>query len=92
MCTIGGCGQLTTCSETVGHETFEENRLEVGPSQVDCGGVPCRSRTDDDLGREKIIKNGWGDQVEESEEKTYDFGMHLRAPLVFPGDWGHVVL
>ena len=47
--TIGGCGQLTTGGEAVGHETLEEDGLEVGPSQVDGGGVSCGSRADDDL-------------------------------------------
>ena len=52
--TVGSCGQLTTSSEPVGHETFEENGLEIGPGQVDGGGVPCRSRADDDLkGKDK---------------------------------------
>ena len=55
--TIGSRGQLTTGSKTVGHETLEEDRLEIGPSQVDGGGVSCRSRADDDLWR-KDQKNG----------------------------------
>jgi len=49
--TIGGCGQLTTSGKAVGHETLKKHRGEIGPGQVDGGGMSCRSRADDDLGR-----------------------------------------
>ena len=58
--TIGGCGQLATSGKTVGHETLEKDRAEVGPGQVDGGGMSCRSGADDDLGRER---SGIGTQV-----------------------------
>ena len=47
--TIGRRGELTAGSEAVGHEALEEDRVEVRTSEVDGGGVPCRSRADDDL-------------------------------------------
>jgi len=50
--TIGGCGQLATSGKAVGHETLEKDRTEVGPCQVDGGGMSRRSGADDDLGGE----------------------------------------
>jgi hypothetical protein len=47
--TIGSCGQLTAGGKTVRHETFEKHRVEVSPSQVDGGGMSCRSRANDNL-------------------------------------------
>lgn len=49
MRTIGSCGQLAAGGKTVGHETLKKHRLEVGSSQVDGGGMSCRSRADDNL-------------------------------------------
>ena len=55
--TIGSRGQLTTSGKPVGHETLEEDRLEIGPGQVDGGSVSCRSRADDDLGKKDDQKS-----------------------------------
>jgi len=49
--TISSCCQLTPSGEPICHETLEQDRLEIGPSQVDGCGVSCGSRADDDLGK-----------------------------------------
>jgi hypothetical protein len=85
--TIGSGGQLTTGGKAVGHETFEEDGLEIGPGQIDRGGVSCWSRADDDLG-----KNDQKLRVEDLGGKAYDSGVHLRAPLVYSGYWGHPMI
>ena len=87
--TISSCGQLTTGSKSVGHETFKEDRIKVRPSQINGGGVSSRSRTDDDLARENIGTRaerwiGW--------EKTHDSGMQLSAPLIPSSDGSHLIL
>ena len=71
--TIGGCGQLTASGKPVGHETLEKDRVEVGPGQVDGGGMSCGSGADDDLG-EGVIRNRHASRM---GEKTYDSGVQL---------------
>ena len=85
--TICGCGQLTTGGKAVGHETLEEDGFEIGPGQIDRGGVSCWSRADDDLG-----KNDQKSWVEDLGGKAYDSGVHLRAPLMYSGDGGHPMI
>ena len=43
--------KLTTSSEAVCHETFEEDGVEVSASKVNRGGVPSGTRADNDLAR-----------------------------------------
>ena len=44
----GGC-KLTTSSEAIGHESFEQDWVEICASKVDRGGVSSWTRADDDL-------------------------------------------
>ena len=48
-CTFSCRGELATSRKTVCHETFEEDGVEVGASEVDSSRVPSGTRTDDDL-------------------------------------------
>lgn len=56
-------GQLTTCCDAKGKETFVENGLEICAGSIDGSGVAGRARTDDnnfgvhlaDWGRSKSV-------------------------------------
>lgn len=39
--TICGCGKLAAGSETVCHETLEEDGVEVCAGKIDCSSVTC---------------------------------------------------
>jgi len=74
---------LTAGGKTVGHETLEEDRLEVGPGQVDGGGVSCRSRADDDLGKD--IKKRGTRSIREGKPTTLECIFELLSFLPVTG-------
>lgn len=51
MLTVGGGGELTAGSETVGHEPLEEDWVEVCTTEVDSSGVSSRAGANDHLNR-----------------------------------------
>lgn len=89
MPTVCGGGELTTGSETVRHETLEEDGVEVGTTEIDGSGVSCRTRADDDL-HESLCECLWLHMV---QGITNHFRVHLLALGIsfFYNGGGHVV-
>jgi hypothetical protein len=64
--------ELASGRESIGHESLEQDRVQIRAREIDGSGVSCRPRANYDL--ERI-----GASLGRLDALTYDFGVHFRA-------------